>query len=514
MDEEQRTGDPEASQPGAREARDTGQAAGPEEQLSMQQLLEAEEASVREVRRGQVVDGTVVRIDPDEVLVDIGLKSEGLIPGRELSSIEEELGHPLRVGDTILVYVVTTETPEGHALLSFRRAGTERFWRRAQQQVETGEVVEARVVEYNKGGLVVLYGTRAFVPISQLANVQRAGDTEEEQEQVAEQLRGLVGQTLKLKVIEADRKRNRLILSERQASRELRSQRRDQLLLELEPGQVRQGRVSNVASFGAFVDLGGADGLVHISELSWSRVKHPSEVVKPGQEVDVYVISVDRDTKKIALSLRRAQEDPWLTIEDRYPLGSIVFGQVIKQAQFGVFVRLDDGIEGLVHNSEIAPTDRRLLQEGSRLTFRVISIDLDRRRLRLSPAPEAMPEEDDFETPEEAQASATAPDEAPAAEPQPEPEAEPPAPPQPGPGAEPQAAAEVPDATPAEGDAPPQVGPTPEPAPEPAPEAEPDADGETGETGQAGQVGHALQSTAGSPAGAAPAPGRRSDDAA
>ncbi|HEX2513789.1 MAG TPA: S1 RNA-binding domain-containing protein [Chloroflexota bacterium] len=510
MDEEQRTGDPEASQPGAREARDTGQAAGPEEQLSMQQLLEAEEASVREVRRGQVVDGTVVRIDPDEVLVDIGLKSEGLIPGRELSSIEEELDHPLRVGDTILVYVVTTETPEGHALLSFRRAGTERFWRRAQQQVETGEVVEARVVEYNKGGLVVLYGTRAFVPISQLANVQRAGDTEEEQEQVAEQLRGLVGQTLKLKVIEADRKRNRLILSERQASRELRSQRRDQLLLELEPGQVRQGRVSNVASFGAFVDLGGADGLVHISELSWSRVKHPSEVVKPGQEVDVYVISVDRDTKKIALSLRRAQEDPWLTIEDRYPLGSIVFGQVIKQAQFGVFVRLDDGIEGLVHNSEIAPTDRRLLQEGSRLTFRVISIDLDRRRLRLSPAPEAMPEEDDFETPEEAQASASAPDEAPAAEPQPEPEAEPPAPPQPGPGAEPQAAAQVPDATPAEGDAPPQEGP----APEPAPEAEPDADGATGATGQAGQAGQALQSTAGSPAGAAPAPGRRSDDAA
>lgn len=392
MDEQQRSGGPTEG----RNNRDTGSADSNDEQLSMQQLLEAEDASVREVRRGQVVEGTVVRIDPDEVLVDIGLKSEGVIPGREVSSIEEELGHTVEVGDTLLVYIVTTETPEGHALLSFRRAGTERFWRRAQQQVETGEVVEAKVLEVNRGGVVVDFGTRAFVPISQLVNVQRTGETEAEQEQVAEQLRGLVGQTLKLKVIEADRKRNRLILSERQANRELRSLRRDQLLQELEPGQVRSGRVSNVASFGAFVDLGGADGLVHISELSWSRVKHPSEVVKPGQDVQVYVISVDRDSKKIALSLRRAQDDPWLSIEERYPLGSIVFGQVIKQAQFGVFVRLDEGIEGLVHNSEIAPTDRRLLQEGSRLTFRVISIDLDRRRLRLSPAPEAMPEEDDF----------------------------------------------------------------------------------------------------------------------
>jgi small subunit ribosomal protein S1 len=290
MDEEQRSGGPAEG----RASRETGPADDNDEQLSMQELLEAEEASVREVRHGQVVDGTVVRIDPDEVLVDIGLKSEGVIPGRELSGIEEELDHPLRIGDTLLVYVVTTETPEGHALLSYRRAGTERFWRRAQQQVETGEVVEARVLEYNNGGVVVDFGTRAFVPISQLVNVQRAGETEAEREQVTEQLKALVGQTLKLKVIEADRKRNRLILSERQANRELRSQRRDQLLQELEPGQVRTGRVSNVASFGAFVDLGGADGLVHISELSWSRVKHPSEVVKPGQEVEVYVISVDR----------------------------------------------------------------------------------------------------------------------------------------------------------------------------------------------------------------------------
>ena len=358
--------------------------------MSMQELLEAEDAAVKDVKRGSVVEGTVVRVDQDEVLVDVGLKSEGHIPGREVTDIEQELGRKPIIGDRILVYVVATETAEGHPLLSYRRAGTERFWRRAQDQVQTGEVVEARVLEVNRGGVVVDFGNRAFVPISQLVSVQRVGETEEEQEQLVEQLKGLVGKRLKLKVIEADRKRNRLILSERQANRELRSQRRDTLLQELEPGQIRGGRVSNIANFGVFVDLGGADGLVHISELSWSRVKHPSEVVKPGQEVEVFVISVDRETKKIALSLRRAQEDPWMSIEERYPLNSVVTGEVIKQAQFGVFVKIEDGVEGLVHNSEIAPSDRRLLQEGKTLPFRVLSIDLDRRRLRLSPAPDSV----------------------------------------------------------------------------------------------------------------------------
>src|SRR6266542_2724910 len=392
MDEQQRSaGSAEPRSTRNREMQDEG-----DELLSMQELLEAEEGAVREVRRGSVAEGTGVRIDQDEVLVDIGLKSEGVVPGREMSSIEEELGRRPQVGDILLIFVMTTETQEGNALLSFRRAGTERFWRRAQEQVQTGEVVEAKVIEVNKGGVVVDFGTRAFVPISQLVSVQRAGESEEEQEALANQLRSMIGQTLKLKVIEADRKRNRLILSERQANRELRSQRRDVLLQELEPGQIRRGRVSNIASFGAFVDLGGADGLVHISELSWTRGKHPSEVVKPGQEVDVYVISVDRETRKIALSLRRAQEDPWITIEDRHPLGSLVTGEVIKQAQFGVFVRLEDGIEGLVHNSEIAPQDRRLLQEGRTLSFRVISIDRDRRRLRLTPAPDAVPDEDEI----------------------------------------------------------------------------------------------------------------------
>ena len=347
---------------------------GDDEPESMQALLDAREGAVRDIRRGMVVDGVIVRIDPEELLVDIGLKSEGVVPNRELS--------------TIVVFVVATESPEGHPILSYKRAGSERFWRRAQMQVQNGEVIEARVLEANKGGVVVDFGSRAFVPISQLSSVARVGETEEEQAVIEQQLQGLVGTMLRLKVIEADRKRNRLILSERQANRELRSQRRDTLIQELEAGQIRRGRVSNVASFGVFVDLGGADGLVHISELSWTRVKHPSEVVRPGQEVDVFVISVDRDTRKIALSLRRALEDPWDRVDDDHPVNSIVMGEVLKQAQFGVFVRLDEGIEGLVHNAEIAPNDRRLLQEGQRIAFRVLSIDRERRRLRLVPIPE------------------------------------------------------------------------------------------------------------------------------
>ncbi len=357
---------------------------GDDEPESMQAILDSL-GEVKDVRRGSVVDGVVVRVDPEELLVDIGLKSEGVVSTREVTAIAEDLGRKPVAGDSLLVYVVATESPEGHPILSYKRAASERFWRKAQLQVQQGEVIEARVLEANRGGVVVDYGSRAFVPISQLSTVTRVGDSEEEQAQVEAQVQSLVGQILRLKVIEADRRRNRLILSERQANRELRSQRRDTLIQELEAGQVRRGRVSNVASFGVFVDLGGADGLVHISELSWARVKHPSEVVRPGQEVEVFVISVDRDSRKIALSLRRAAEDPWDRVDEDHPINSIVVGEVLKQAQFGVFVRLDEGIEGLVHSSEISPQDRRILQEGNRAAFRVISIERDRRRLRLVP---------------------------------------------------------------------------------------------------------------------------------
>lgn len=356
----------------------------------MAELLRAADERSIVLHRGATVEGTVVRIDPDEVLVDIGRKSEGVVPARELGAPESDLGRPLHVGDRILVTVLQPESPEGQMVLSYRRAGLERLWRVAQDLLESGDLVEAGVIDVNRGGAIVDVGPpphlRGFVPVSQLVSLRRSAEGEDDAEAVTQQLRDLVGGRLQLKVIEVDRKRNRLIMSERQATRDLRAQRRETLLQEIEPGQIRRGRVSNLANFGAFIDLGGADGLVHISELSWGRVNHPREVLEPGQEVDVYVLSVDRERRKIALSLKRAQPDPWETIEQRYEPGELVYGTVVKQAQFGVFVQIEEGIEGLVHSSEIQPHVRRILQEGQRLPFRIVSIDLERRRLRLTPA--------------------------------------------------------------------------------------------------------------------------------
>jgi len=355
--------------------------------MTMGALLASEEGAFPELRRGSVVAGTVVRIDADEVLVDIGLKSEGIIPNRELGNPAADLGHPLQVGDRILAYVLQPETPEGHAVLSYRRAGTERLWHRVTELLQSGEVLEAPVVDRNRGGLVVeVAGLRGFVPISQLESLHRTGEAEEDLQELDRQLQALVGTRIQVKVIEVDRRRSRLILSERLALRDQRSHRRDVLLQELEPGQVRRGRVSNLASFGAFIDLGGVDGLVHVSELSWGRVRHPSELLTPGQEVEVYVLAVDPETRKIALSLKRTQPDPWEAIEQRYEVGQLLSGEVVKHTSFGVFVRVEEGVEGLVHNTEIGPADRQRLQEGQVLPFRVINIDQGRRRLRLTPA--------------------------------------------------------------------------------------------------------------------------------
>lgn len=360
--------------------------------MTMAELLEAEEEHAAPLRRGAAVEGTVVRIDPEEVLVDVGLKSEGLIPARELGNPEAELGRPLQVGDRIVVVVLQPETPEGQVILSYRRAGIERLWRLAQDSLESSQVVEAPVVDANRGGAIVEIGPpphlRGFIPVSQLTSLRRPHAGEEDAEAVEQQLRELVGQRLQVKVIEVDRRRNRLIASERLAERELRVQRRETLLQEIQPGEIRHGRVSNLASFGAFVDLGGADGLVHVSELSWGRVNHPSEVVEQGQEIDVYVLSVDRERGKIGLSLKRVQPDPWETIEQRYEPGELVYGTIVRQAPFGVFVQIEDGVEGLAHSSEIPPEVRRHLKEGLRSPFRILSIDVDRRRLRLTPAPD------------------------------------------------------------------------------------------------------------------------------
>ncbi len=353
----------------------------------MEALLAASTTPIN-IKRGDVVDGVIVRIDQDEILVDIGLKSEGVLSTRELPTSGDWSFENLHLNDKVLVYVIQPETPDGHALLSLKRANAERQWRVAEEQYKNNELLKARVIDYNKGGLIVdVAGIRGFVPISQILNLKReevaqGGDNQE----TAAKLQSMKDKELQLKIIEINRARNRLILSERLAVQEWRQRRREELLDELKPGEVRRGIVSNLANFGAFVDLGGADGLVHISQLAWSRVNHPSEVLKVGQEVEVQVLSVDKDKKKIALSIKRAEVDPWTTVEQRYTPGQVVTGTITKIAPFGAFARIEDGIEGLIHLSELTPgmDPKANLHENQQLQLRILRIDADRRRLGLS----------------------------------------------------------------------------------------------------------------------------------
>ncbi len=367
-----------------------GQSNNPEEtgEINEMEALLAASTTPINIKRGDVVDGVIVRIDQDEILVDIGLKSEGVLSTKELPATGDWSFNELHVNDKVLVYVIQPETPDGHAILSLKRANAERQWRIAEEQYKNNELLKARVIDYNKGGLIVdVSGIRGFVPISQILNLRReevasGGDNQE----TAAKLQSMKDKELQLKIIEINRARNRLILSERLAAQEWRQRRREELLDELKPGEVRRGVVSNLANFGAFVDLGGADGLVHISQLAWSRVNHPSEVLKVGQEVEVQVLSVDKEKKKIALSIKRAEVDPWTTVEQRYTPGQLVTGVITKIAPFGAFARIEDGIEGLIHLSELLPgmDPKTSLHEGEQLQLRILRIDAERRRLGLS----------------------------------------------------------------------------------------------------------------------------------
>ncbi len=321
-------------------------------------------------------------------LVDIGLKSEGVLSTKELPANGYGSFNELHLNDKVLVYVIQPETQDGHALLSLKRANAERQWRIAEEQYKNGELLKARVIDYNKGGLIVdVSGIRGFVPISQILNLKREEVASGgENQETAAKLQSMKDKELQLKIIEINRARNRLILSERLAVQEWRQRRREELLDELKPGEVRPGVVSNLANFGAFVDLGGADGLVHISQLAWSRVNHPSEVLHVGQHVEVQVLSVDKEKKKIALSIKRAEVDPWTTVEQRYTPGQVVTGVITKIAPFGAFARIEDGIEGLIHLSELTPgvDPKQILHEGTPLQLRILRIDPERRRLGLS----------------------------------------------------------------------------------------------------------------------------------
>jgi small subunit ribosomal protein S1 len=294
----------------------------------------------------------------------------------------------LRLGDTVLVYVIQPETSEGRAVLSLKRANRERQWCIVEEQYKNGELLKAKVVDYNKGGLIVdVAGIRGIVPISQILNLKRedvvAGG---ENEKTAAKLQGMVNEEFQLKIIEISRAHNRLILSERLTVQEWRTGPRKEPLDELRVGEVRRGVVSRIVNFGAFVDLGGAGGLVHLSQLAWSGVNHPSELLHVGQEVEVQVLSIDKDTKEIALAIRRAEDDPWRTVGQRYTVGQMVTGVVTKIAPFGAFARIGDGIEGLIHHSELLPgTDpKSVFREGAQLQLRIVRIDAERRRLELS----------------------------------------------------------------------------------------------------------------------------------
>jgi len=339
----------------------------------MEELLSAS-YDYRGLKQGEILEGKVVQVSPNEILIDVSLKSEGVVSPYELETMGPEAIEQIKVGDKVWAYVVTPEDEKGNIILSLSRAELERSWQAASKLFAEETVFEEVVAGYNKGGLIVNLGkVRGFVPASQLTSIHR-GDP----------LAALVGKKLRLKIIDLDRQRNRLILSERAATR----QQRERLLAELREGDVRRGRVTNLCDFGAFVDLGGADGLIHLSELSWKQVAHPSEVLQVDDEVDVYVLGVDREKGRIALSLKRLQPEPWESANERYSLGQLVEGTITKLTRFGAFAKLEDGIEGLIHISELSkePIQRpnEVVREGDVLTLRIIRMDSARRRLCLS----------------------------------------------------------------------------------------------------------------------------------
>ena len=363
---------------------------GPEP-TTMEELLAEQDSDIKSFKHGDVVEGQVVRIDKDEILVDIGAKSEGVVSNRELFGRHGEGQPELAIGDTVLVYVLQPESPEGHVVLSLRRAGLERKWRAMQEQFEAGVIIEAPVIDHNKGGLIVDCGIRGFVPISQIVDFPRRPQNDQPRDaaqEIAEKLMPFVGRKLRLKILEVNRKANRLILSEKVALYEERREKRDELFSSLQVGQKVTGTVRSIAPFGVFIDLGGIDGLVHKSELSWNKVNNPESGYHVGEEVEAEVIDINHERGRISLSIRRLQPDPWHSTVADFKVGDIIDGTVTKLVNFGAFVRVRDGLEGLIHISELShqrvahPGD--VVHEGQSLKLKIISLDSERHRLGLS----------------------------------------------------------------------------------------------------------------------------------
>src|SRR3954463_7568788 len=341
------------------------------------ELVPDYESTFPEINEGQVVHGTVVRVDKDEVLVDIGYKSEGVIPTAELS-IRRSVNpaDEVAVGEEIDALVLTKEDTEGRLILSKKRARFELAWKRIEGAAESGEPVEGRVIEVVKGGLILDLGVRGFLPAS-LVDIRRVQDLDE-----------FLSQELRCKVIELNRSRNNVVLSRRAVLEEERKDQRQRILDKLTPGDVVEGQISNIVDFGAFVDLDGMDGLIHISELSWSHVNHPSEVLEIGQTVNVKVLDIDRERQRISLGLKQTQTDPWQQVLESYQEGDVVAGKVTKVVTFGAFVEILPGVEGLVHISELAQhhveNPREVVSQGDTVNVRILEVDAERRRLSLS----------------------------------------------------------------------------------------------------------------------------------
>ncbi len=344
---------------------------------SAEELAAAYEETLKDFNEGDIVDGYVVKVDHDEVLLDIGYKSEGVIPSRELSIKHDVDPHEVvSLGDHIEALVMQKEDKDGRLILSKKRAQYERAWGTIEKKKENDEIVEGTVIEVVKGGLILDIGLRGFLPAS-LVEMRRVRD-----------LHPYVGRQLEAKIIELDKNRNNVVLSRRAWLEETQSATRRAFLHTLRKGEIRKGVVSSIVNFGAFVDLGGVDGLVHVSELSWKHIDHPSEVVEVGQEVEVEVLDVDLERERVSLSLKATQEDPWRQFARSHQIGELIPGRVTKLVPFGAFVRVDDGIEGLVHISELAERHvdipEQVVSVGEEITVKVIDIDLDRRRISLS----------------------------------------------------------------------------------------------------------------------------------
>jgi small subunit ribosomal protein S1 len=353
---------------------------------SMESLMKGQDSGLEFPSQGEIRKGIIAGISSTQILVSVGAKSEGVITGRELEQIPPADREALQVGQEIPVYVVNPEDQNGNVVLSFVRAQEFIGWDVVEKMVETGEDFEGKIEGYNKGGVIVpVHGLRGFVPASQISMNRRnavQGDTPDAR------WAKMIGQPITIRVIEVDRQRRRLILSERAANPESRQSLKERIIEELQEGEVRTGRVTSLADFGAFVNINGADGLVHLSEISWERIQHPSEALEVGQEVKVKIISIDREKKRIGLSIRALQDDPWQEKVGKFKVGMLVEGVITRLTKFGAFARLEGDVEGLIHISEISENriehPKEVLHEGDIVNLRVIRIDPEQRRIGLS----------------------------------------------------------------------------------------------------------------------------------